>query len=158
MLAFKQLLQMLQVVLLWLPAGHGNQGHFSQSAGMQGLSDLLASRRRNPCVSISVHRDDLLISVNGMDVRHFGSQGQQRTATLAHKMAEYQLVTKLKNEAPVLLLDDVFSDLDETRRTRLLQMNLEGSQCILTCTEVESLPTELLSKSKVYHVQAGTLR
>ncbi|MHB1461688.1 MAG: DNA replication/repair protein RecF [Armatimonadota bacterium] len=121
----------------------------------EGLLATASDELRRGTTCVGPHRDDLLISVNGMDARHYGSQGQQRTATLALKRAEYQLVTKLKGEAPVLLLDDVLSDLDEGRRERLLKMNLLGAQSIITCTEVNSLPAELLEQATIFHVQAG---
>ncbi len=121
----------------------------------EGLQAASADELRRGTTCVGPHRDDLLISVNNMDARHYGSQGQQRTATLALKRAEYQLVTKIKGEAPVLLLDDVLSDLDEGRRERLLKMNLLGAQSIITCTEVSSLPAELLEQATIFHVHAG---
>lgn len=126
---------------------------------MEGsITTSLTDELRRGVTLVGPHRDDLLISVNGMDARHYGSQGQQRTATLALKRAEYELVTTLKGEAPVLLLDDVLSDLDEKRRERLLKMNLLGAQSIITCTEIQSLPANLLEQAKIFHVEAGQVQ
>ena len=80
------------------------------------------------------HKDDIIISVDGVDVRAYGSQGQQRTAALAMKLAEMQLLTKVLGTSPILLLDDVFSELDESRRKKLIGA-LDGFQSIITTTD-----------------------
>ncbi len=66
------------------------------------------------------HKDDLKITVNGVDLRAYGSQGQQRTAALAMKLAETRILTEVLGTSPVLLLDDVFSELDGVRRNKLM--------------------------------------
>ena len=83
-----------------------------------------------------IQTDDLKVSVNGTDIRKFGSQGQQRTASLSLKMAEVDLYYQEKGEYPILLLDDVFSELDKTRQGRLLE-KIKGLQTIITCTHFE---------------------
>lgn len=83
-----------------------------------------------------IQTDDLKVSVNGTDIRKFGSQGQQRTASLSLKMAEVDLYYQEKGEYPILLLDDVFSELDKTRQQRLLE-KIKGLQTIITCTHFE---------------------
>lgn len=80
------------------------------------------------------HKDDIKISVDGVDLRAFGSQGQQRTAALALKLAEMALLTATMGSSPVLLLDDVFSELDGTRTKKLLAA-LDGFQSIITTTD-----------------------
>ncbi|MCH5165327.1 MAG: DNA replication/repair protein RecF [Clostridiales bacterium] len=80
------------------------------------------------------HKDDIGISVDGIDLRAFGSQGQQRTAALAMKLAELKLLTNVLGTSPVLLLDDVFSELDGVRRKKLLAA-LDGFQSIITATD-----------------------
>ncbi|MCL2049642.1 MAG: DNA replication/repair protein RecF [Defluviitaleaceae bacterium] len=85
-----------------------------------------------------VHRDDIDITLNGMSVRGFGSQGQQRTAALSAKLAEIELIKQSKNETPILLLDDVFSELDKKRQGFLLEY-IKGQQTIITCTGIEEL-------------------
>lgn len=80
------------------------------------------------------HKDDIIISVDGVDVRAYGSQGQQRTAALSMKLAEMQLLTKVIGTSPILLLDDVFSELDESRRKKLIAA-LDGFQSIITTTD-----------------------
>ena len=80
------------------------------------------------------HKDDIKISIDGTDVRAFGSQGQQRTVSLSLKLAELELLTDVLGTSPVLLLDDVFSELDTTRRKKLLTA-LDGFQSIITATD-----------------------
>lgn len=84
--------------------------------------------------SVGPHRDDLKLIVDGIDIRKFGSQGQQRTTALSLKLAEIEGFRNETGENPVLLLDDVLSELDETRQKQLLKAT-EGIQTMLTCTE-----------------------
>ncbi|MDE5548398.1 MAG: DNA replication and repair protein RecF, partial [Clostridia bacterium] len=86
--------------------------------------------------SVGPHRDDIRVSIDGTDARGFASQGQARTAALALKLAETELFRRYAGEAPVLILDDVMSELDLPRRKKLLE-RIRGLQCILTCTHAE---------------------
>lgn len=83
-----------------------------------------------------VHRDDISVKINGRDARSFGSQGQQRSAVLAMKLAEAGILGAKKGEKPVILLDDVLSELDPARQNYLLN-KLEGMQVFITCCEKE---------------------
>ena len=84
--------------------------------------------------TVGPHRDDLLITSNGIDIRSFGSQGQQRTASLAIKLAETVCIEEQTGEKPILILDDVLSELDPVRRRSLLEYS-KDLQVILTCTD-----------------------
>ncbi len=84
--------------------------------------------------TVGPHRDDIKIVVNNIDIRHFGSQGQQRSAALSLKLAELEVFKSNVGEYPILLLDDVLSELDENRRNKLLN-KISNFQTILTCTE-----------------------
>ncbi len=93
------------------------------------------------------HRDDFSVKTKGVDLRSFGSQGQQRTASLVIKLAEVRYFEKETGEKPVLLLDDVLSELDESRRSNLLSAT-KGIQTILTCTEyTENEPANIIRLS-----------
>lgn len=86
--------------------------------------------------SIGPHRDDIIISVNGVNLRSFGSQGQQRTGVLAMKLSELEFIRSETGEYPVLLLDDVMSELDAGRRRQLLSfIDREGIQTLITATD-----------------------
>ena len=87
--------------------------------------------------TIGPHRDDLKITLNGEDVRVFGSQGQQRTAALSLKLAELDIYNQHFGEYPILILDDAMSELDKTRQQRLLKY-IDGVQTIITCTHADN--------------------
>lgn len=86
--------------------------------------------------SVGPHRDDIGMEVNGIDVRAFGSQGQQRTCALSMKLAEVDIMRRLTGEYPLLLLDDVFSELDNSRRTWLLNY-IGNVQTFITCVDID---------------------
>ncbi len=103
------------------------------------LRQFASSRERDMRLgftSVGPHRDDIRISINGADARGYSSQGQARTAALSMKLAETQIFRELAGEAPVLILDDVMSELDLPRRKKLLE-RVRDIQCILTCTHAE---------------------
>jgi DNA replication and repair protein RecF len=101
-------------------------------------------------------RDDIVFTVNGKDCRLFGSQGQQRTVALSLKLAERQLIEDLVGEPPILLLDDVLSDLDDVRRHHLFELTAQGgSQTFLSCTNLRAFSKGVLERSVVYTVTGG---
>ena len=102
------------------------------------------------------HRDDLCILVNDIDIRKFGSQGQQRTAALSLKLSEIYLVEKRIHDTPVLLLDDVLSELDSTRQTCLLD-SINTIQTIITCTGLDDFVSHQFKINKVFHVNSGKI-
>lgn len=102
------------------------------------------------------HRDDILFLINGMDVRKFGSQGQQRTVALSLKIAEIKLVKKIIKENPILLLDDVMSELDSRRRDMLIK-EIKDIQTIITCTGYDDFIEKQVIINNVYHVVDGTV-
>jgi DNA replication and repair protein RecF len=103
------------------------------------------------------HRDDLRFLADRRDLRSYGSRGQQRTAALSLKLAEVQAMTQLTGEAPLLLLDDVMSELDAQRRSTLLAA-LEGvNQAILTTTDWEDFTPEFRRSAQCLHVSAGVI-
>lgn len=99
--------------------------------------------------TIGPHRDDLRIMADSVDIRRFGSQGQQRTAVLSLKLAEAEIITKRYGESPVLLLDDVLSELDSTRKEALFDA-IAGRQSVITDT---SIPEGLDSKTKIFKIK-----
>ncbi len=106
--------------------------------------------------SVGPHRDDLLLRLDGMDVRNFGSQGQQRTSVLSLKLAELEILREERGDAPVLLLDDVFSELDK-RRQEMLLIAVQGCQTFLTCTHLEEIEAAGAVQMQVYRVENGTV-
>ena len=107
----------------------------------QMLSFLRASRDddiRRQTTLIGLHRDELFITLSGKELKLFGSQGQIRTAALALKLAQMDIIEDLQGEMPILLLDDVLSELDAKRRTRLI-MRIRRAQTLMTCTDLKEL-------------------
>jgi DNA replication and repair protein RecF len=101
-------------------------------------------------------RDDVVFTVNSQDCRLYGSQGQQRTVALSLKLAERQLIEELVGEPPILLLDDVLSDLDDVRRQHLFDLTAAGgSQTFLSCTNLRAFSPGVLERSVVYNVTSG---
>ncbi len=106
---------------------------------------------------IGPHRDDMSFSINGRDARTFGSRGQQRTAALALKMAEVQLMQNATGDSPLLLLDDVMSELDEQRRHTLWTALASVSQAIATTTDWGDFSPELLDSAHRLRVVSGVI-
>lgn len=102
------------------------------------------------------HRDDLSFLINGVDIRKFGSQGQQRTAALSLKLSEIDLVKRVSGEEPVLLLDDVLSELDGSRQNQLLSV-IRRTQTIVTCTGLDDFLSHHFQIDKIFRVVKGTL-
>lgn len=100
------------------------------------------------------HRDDISFLVDGIDIRKFGSQGQQRTAALSLKLSEIELVKQLVRDYPVLLLDDVLSELDGGRQEQLLA-GIKDIQTMITCTGVEDFINHRFPIDKLYKVMNG---
>ncbi len=101
------------------------------------------------------HRDDLLLSLNGMPTAKFASEGQQRTQALALKLAQSRLFLAMKERAPVLLIDDIFGELDPQRRNALMQAWPEESQKLITTTHLDWLDPEWGRAATVYEVRMG---
>ena len=109
------------------------------------LSKLKASRKYDVEKGISmsgIHRDDLDIKLDGLSMKNYSSQGQQRSAALSLKLAELQIIKDFTRSAPILLLDDVFSELDSGRRVSLLS-GMKDAQIFITCTDREYIENEL---------------
>ena len=104
--------------------------------------------------TVGPHRDDMLFSVNGIDIRKYGSQGQQRTSALSLKLSEIDLVRKSINNTPVLLLDDVLSELDSNRQNYLLN-SISDIQTIITCTGLEEFVKNRFQINKIFQVING---
>ncbi len=101
--------------------------------------------------TLGVHRDDIDIFLNGVEVKNFGSQGQQRTVGLSLKLAELENMYNINGEYPILLLDDVFSELDTDRQRRLLKF-VDRTQTFITCTDEKKL------EGKLYFIENGGLK
>ena len=104
--------------------------------------------------SAGPHRDDICFLNKDIDIRKFGSQGQQRTAALSLKLSEIELVKRITKDKPILLLDDVLSELDKHRQNYLLD-SINDIQTLITCTGVDEFVNHRFSINKIFHVQNG---
>ena len=107
--------------------------------------------------STGPHRDDFSFVGNDIDLRKFGSQGQQRTCALSLKLSEIELVTGLIGEKPVLMLDDVLSELD-SRRQNYLMNTIGGIQTMITCTGLDEFVNNRFEIDQLYQIEDGHIR
>lgn len=121
---------------------------------LQELSRTVTSDARTGFTSVGPHRDDLEIEIDGISARAYGSQGQQRSAVLAMKLAEAQILAEFSGESPIVLLDDVMSELDKERQDYLLN-HLQGQQVFITCCSPETV--ELMENGMRFRVENGAV-
>ena len=134
---------------------------YAPNAQPSALEEMLTKNREKDIAqgstSVGIHRDDLIFSINGADCRSYGSQGQQRTASLSAKLAEVRFIRKHKRHDPVLLLDDVLSELDGDRQRFLLD-SIEHIQILMTCTGVEDILRSPPEGAKIMRVTNGMIK
>jgi DNA replication and repair protein RecF len=123
----------------------------------EAVHNSLAEDLRRGSTSVGPHRDDLRVLLGGQEARAYGSQGQQRTAVVSLKLAEAALVTRRTGERPVLLLDDVLSELDGERRAALLRQVAAEGQVIITSVEAGPFPADLIAGARVWNVEDGRI-
>lgn len=111
---------------------------------------------RSGSTSAGPHRDDINFTLNGVDLRKYGSQGQQRTASLSVKLSEIDLIRSRINDSPVLLLDDVLSELDSTRQKCLIN-SLGGIQTLITCTGLDEFIKNDFISDSVFYVENASV-
>lgn len=120
------------------------------------LSRVKERDMRQCMTSVGPHRDDLLFSIREVDIRKFGSQGQQRTSALSLKLSEIELVKRSIHDTPVLLLDDVLSELDSNRQNYLLN-SIHDTQTLITCTGLDEFVKNRFQINKIFKVVQGTV-
>ena len=139
-----------------------NLRYVSQVADAQNVYEALLERLararsedlRRMTTTVGVHRDDIAITIDGREARTFASQGQQRSAVLSLKLAQLEWAGQESGEAPILMLDDVMSELDPRRRRQLLG-RLKGIQTIVTCTDMSDLAEAEIGAA--WRIQNGTI-
>jgi DNA replication and repair protein RecF len=111
---------------------------------------------KSKMTSVGPHRDDFCFNIGDVDIRKYGSQGQQRTAALSLKLSEIEIVKKIAKDTPILLLDDVLSELDSNRQNYLLN-SIGDIQTIITCTGLEEFVNNRFEINKVFKVSGGSV-
>ena len=107
--------------------------------------------------SFGPHKDDFEFMLGNNNLKNFGSQGQQRIAVLCLKLSEIEIFKKYKDSTPILLLDDVFSELSDDKKNNLLKYISKDIQTIITTTELNNLDSKLIKKSKLFKIESGNL-
>jgi DNA replication and repair protein RecF len=124
----------------------------------EAVHNSLAEDLKRGVTTVGPHRDDLRLLLGGKEARAYASQGQQRTAVVSLKLAEAALVTRRTGERPVLLLDDVLSELDAERRAALLRQVAGEGQVIITSAEAGPFPPDLMASAMVWMVSEGKIQ
>lgn len=122
------------------------------------LSQVKEQEQRRMMCLVGPHRDDLILYINDKEVLAYGSQGQQRTCALSLKLAELELMREEVGEYPVLLLDDVLSELDRHRQTQLIETFQDKVQTFITATDIDHVNAAKLKRAMLYHVNAGNIQ
>lgn len=133
---------------------------YESSIGNGSFEEILKKNREKDIkfksTSAGPHRDDMCFKVGDLDIRKFGSQGQQRTAALSLKLSEIELVKTMIHDTPILLLDDVLSELDKHRQNYLLD-SIHDIQTVITCTGLDEFVNHRFSINKIFYVKQGTV-
>jgi DNA replication and repair protein RecF len=144
--------------LVYQPSFAGSLAGKDAEVAAAFKAQLASVRRREIAQGANVvgpHRDDLAFLADGVDLSTYGSRGQQRSVALALKLAELAYIEEETGDQPILLLDDVLSELDARRRADLLAAVRELDQVLLTTTDATSIPDEAMAYAHVYRVRAG---
>lgn len=120
----------------------------------KNLFELRERDKKTKMTGCGPHRDDIIFSINGIDIRKYGSQGQQRTTALSLKLAEIELVKQSTGDTPILLLDDVLSELDSNRQNYLLN-SIHDVQTIITCTGLDEFINNRFDVNRIFKVTNG---
>jgi len=126
-----------------------------EEAFWETLEEVKEEELRRGQTLVGPHRDDLAFLIDGKDARAYGSLGQQRTVALSVRLAELSALAVQIGEPPVVVMDDVFAELDLRRTRHLLEVALPGRQIFLATTEAERLPSDLVAACDVYRVRHG---
>lgn len=129
-----------------------------RSVFFEQLEEVMDQETRRGTTVIGPHRDDLIFHVNDRNVQTYGSQGQQRTTALSLKLAEIELIHEKTGEYPILLLDDVLSELDDHRQTHLLNSIKGKVQTFVTTTSVEGIHHDMLKQASMFEVTDGSIQ
>lgn len=124
---------------------------------MEEINHSMEKDKKYCMTTTGPHRDDLAFYINDVEIRKYGSQGQQRTSALSLKLAEIEIVKKVIGDKPILLLDDVLSELDSKRQNFLLN-EIKDIQTIITCTGLEEFVKNRFEMDKIFYIENGTAK
>lgn len=136
------------------PLGNFRFEYDESEISIERLSQLNGREVAAAATLIGPHRDDFRIFLDERDMAHYGSRGEQRTATLAFKLAQLEYMTHILGKRPVLLLDDVFSELDAEHRAHVVEV-VDKQQTIIATVELENIPQDFLNSARILRVEEG---
>ncbi len=145
-------------------ASDGSVAVGSEEETTRSLREAMNARWDEECrrgtSTVGPHRDELLLALNGMNVQQYASQGQQKTFLVSLKMAEHAYLRERRNERPIMLLDDLFGELDTNRSRRILEQISQDGQCVITATDERPFihATNLHTEFKRFTVERGTVK
>lgn len=122
------------------------------------LREVRSEELRRGVTLVGPQRDEMVFTANGMDVRTYGSQGQQRTVALSLRLAELEMMEETAHEPPIVLLDDVMTDLDEERRTHVFELTIGRCQTFATTTSLKFFEAEFVGSASILEVEKGTIK
>ena len=129
-----------------------------------GLEDIKKIYKKNKekdmlfgMTKVGVHHDDILFTLNEKDLKEYGSQGQQKNAIISYKLAEIQVINDRLNKLPILILDDLFSELDVEKINNILGMIDKNIQTFITTTEIDKVNESIIKNSKVFHIMDNAI-
>ena len=108
--------------------------------------------------TLGIHHDDIKFKFNGQDIKDYGSEGQQKNAIIAYKLTEIEIFKSIKDDYPILILDDLFSELDQNKIENILNLINEDIQTFITTTEIDKIEKNILDKSRIFNVLNGEVR
>jgi DNA replication and repair protein RecF len=134
---------------------------YSYSAPLEGYAEALSEAHsadiERGTTSVGPHRDDFAVLLGGVSLTTYGSQGQQRLATLALKFAAREYLRGETGQDPILLLDDVMSELDEERREHLSEYFLGSTQAVISTTNLEYFDEKVLGQAHIVRISGGSV-
>ena len=122
------------------------------------MEKMYTSELRLKASLVGPHRDDFVFYLNDKNLKVYGSQGQQRIAVLAIKLAEIDIFKTYTNTTPILLLDDIFSELDNRKKNNLLKFIKNNIQTIITTTELSTINKKIIDKAKLIEIEDGKVK
>lgn len=125
---------------------------------LEKLKNILPAELKLKNSLIGPHRDDFNFFIDNINIKKYGSQGQQRMAVLATKLSEIEIFKKYKNTTPILLLDDVFSELDFKKKNNLLKYIKKNIQTIITTTDLSNIDKKIIYSSKLIEIDDGKIK
>ena len=139
-----------------LPLGKFIFEYRSSQISEERLTETIQREIASAATLIGPHRDDFVIFLEGRNIAHFGSRGEQRTATLAFKLSQLEYMSKILGKRPILLLDDVFSELDANHRALVAKV-ATMQQTLIATVELENIPKEFLDSARILKVKDGKI-